>query len=119
MPWEGDSITLEAELIIATNEWEHIVSSGATACKSPPIQFSAESVKRVMDLHHQQQEMDATLDQMRAALSVDVNGRISNEGFKGAKALAREIKAQMIEATDPAERRGMVKNFPFDDCDEG
>lgn len=117
-PWEGDSITLEAELINAIQNWQDIFSSGSTACESPPIQYSEESTKYIMDMHSQQQEMDVMMDQMRETLGVDVYGWVPSEEFEASKELARDIKERMIEAADPADKDGIRNHFPFDDYDE-
>ncbi|RMD41469.1 hypothetical protein DV735_g3650, partial [Chaetothyriales sp. CBS 134920] len=117
-PWEGDSITLQAELIHAIQHWQDVVCSGATKCQKPPIEVSEESARSVLDVFNQQQEMDTMMDEMRQAIGVNVVGWVSNEDFASAKEIARKIKQQMIEAADPADRDGIRDYFPFDDFDE-
>ncbi|RMZ83596.1 hypothetical protein DV738_g948, partial [Chaetothyriales sp. CBS 135597] len=117
-PWEGDSITLQAELIHAIEHWQDVISSGATKCEKPPIKIPEESARSIMAVFNQQQEMDTMMDEMRKALGVDVYGWVSNEDFASTKEMARNIKAQMIEAADPAEKDGIRHHFPFDDFDE-
>ncbi|KAF1962350.1 kinase-like protein [Byssothecium circinans] len=117
-PWEGDSITLEAELINANQHWQEIVSSGAIACETPPIRYSDESITSIMDVHRQQEEMDAVMDQMRETLGVDVYGWVPNEEFAATRELARHIKERMIDAADAAEKDGVRNHFPFDDFAE-
>jgi hypothetical protein len=71
-----------------------------------------------MELHRQQQEMDAIVDQMRKTLGVDVDGWVSNDAYTTTRELARTIKERMIEAADVQEKEGIRNNFPFDDFDE-
>jgi hypothetical protein len=117
-PWEGDSINLEAELINTIQHWQEIVSSGSTGLETPPIQYSEESTKSIMDMHSQQQEMDTMMDQMRETLGVDVYGWVPDEDFMATKELARNIKERMIEAASAADEDGIKNHFPFDDYDE-
>lgn len=117
-PWEGDSITLQAELINAVQDWQDIVSSGSSKCKSPPIHFSEDTIRCVMDMHSQQQEMDAMMDEMRDSLGIDVYGWAPNEDFECTKKLVQSIKERMIESADLREKEGIKNNFPFDDFDE-
>lgn len=118
-PWEGDSISLDAELINAIQHWQDIIrASGPNRCESPPVQYSKESAEAIMELHRQQQEMDAVMDQMRQTLDVDVNGWVPNEAYAATRELARTIKERMVEAADVQEKEGIRNNFPFDDFDE-
>lgn len=117
-PWEGDSITLQAELINAIQHWQDVVSSGSTTCETPPIQFSEESTQSITELLGRQQEMDTMMDQMRETLRVDVYGWVPNEDFTATRELAQDIKERMVAAADPAEKDGIRNHFPFDDFDE-
>lgn len=117
-PWEGDSITLEAELINAVQNWEDIVVNKSSECNAPPIQYSESSIKSITDMHRQQQEMDEVMGQMREAIGTDITGWVPNERYSASKELAGTIKQQMIEQADPAERDGIRNHFPFDDFDE-
>lgn len=115
-PWEGDSISLDAELINAIQHWQDILMPGSN--QSPSVQYSEESAETIMELHRQQQEMDGIMDQMRKTLDVDVYGWIPNEAYTATRELARTIKERMIEAADVQEKEGIRNNFPFDDFDE-
>ncbi|KAF2457469.1 hypothetical protein BDY21DRAFT_363744 [Lineolata rhizophorae] len=95
------------ELPSDSDSWTPEEQESATRLHiNTPIQFGDKSVKRIMDLHHKQQEMDHVLEQL------------PNERLESAKAFADEIKARIIEAADPAERRGIEETFRFDNFDE-
>lgn len=109
--WEGDSITLAAELINALQNWAEL----ARVHESPaPLTYSETDVHAILNLHARQQEMDTVMDQMRATLGVDVYGWTSNEDYEATKAMARDIKDKMI----PHHRENIRRHFPFDDFDE-
>lgn len=55
---------------------------------------------------------------MRGILGVDVYGWVPNEEFTATKEMARDVKGQMIEAADVAEKELIRNHFPFDDYDE-
>ncbi|KAF2813723.1 uncharacterized protein BDZ99DRAFT_409728 [Mytilinidion resinicola] len=122
-PWEGDSITLQGDMINAIQQWQQIVSSGAIAaqnCPNPPISYSDDETRSIMDLHQQQLDMDTMIEEMRDALGVDVMGWVpSDERWQASKALAQSIKSQMMAAVEnDAERDGIRDHFPFDNHSE-
>ncbi|OJZ85600.1 hypothetical protein ASPFODRAFT_71411 [Aspergillus luchuensis CBS 106.47] len=88
-PWEGDSISLRAELILSISKWSAIVKSTHVA---PPVDYSEDVVGETLDLDAQQREADVAMEEMRHALGVDVMGRVPNEDHKGAERLASEIE---------------------------
>ncbi|RAH53367.1 hypothetical protein BO85DRAFT_471958 [Aspergillus piperis CBS 112811] len=98
-PWEGDSVSLRAELIRSILNRSAIVQINKVA---PPVDYP-EDVRETVDLDAQQREADVAMEEMRHALGVDIMGWVPNEDYKGARRLASEIK----------------KRFPFDDYDQG
>lgn len=71
-----------------------------------------------MNLYSQQQEMGATMDEMRDSLGVDIYGWVPNEEFTTTRELARNIKERMIEAADPADKDGVRDHSPFEDYED-
>ncbi|KAL5333381.1 kinase-like domain-containing protein [Aspergillus crustosus] len=123
-PWEGNSITLHAELIRAVQSWstlvpEDSVGSGDGKCAVPPLEYPDTGVRDVLELDAQQKEADTALEQMQDAVGVDVLGWVPNDYYETARDTAREIKAQMLKAADTDHDATAVRNhFPFDDFDE-
>ncbi|PGH10480.1 hypothetical protein AJ80_07523 [Polytolypa hystricis UAMH7299] len=123
-PWEGDSITLRAEMIRAIQSWPEFaladsVVSERGACSTPPIGYSEKVVRDTLALDAQQKEADVAMDQMRHILGVDVLGWVPNDEYEAARETAREMKAKMLEAAEtPHEVTGVKDQFPFDDFDE-
>ncbi|GAD91760.1 hypothetical protein PVAR5_0334 [Paecilomyces variotii No. 5] len=120
-PWEGDSITLRADIIRAIQSWEDLLSAdyGHGTCPLPPVQYSDKIIQDTLDLDMQQKETDAAMDQMRHALDVDELGWVPNSEYEAAKELAQEMKRQMPQAAETAhDATGVRDHFPFDDFDE-
>ncbi|GIK00090.1 phosphotransferase enzyme [Aspergillus viridinutans] len=123
-PWEGDSITLKADMIRAIQSWPTLISADSVGseretCNTPSLTYSDRVMRDTLALDERQKEADVAMDQMRNVLGVDVMGWVPNEEYEAAKATAREIKAKMIEAAETDEDRiGIRNHFPFDDFDE-
>jgi hypothetical protein len=117
-PWEGDSITLEAELIGAIAHWQEVLRFGCRRCDVPPIQYSKESAASIMQLYREQQEMDVVMHDLREMLDVDVYGWVPNEAYAETRELARTIKEQIVDGAEADEKERIRDNFPFDDFDE-
>lgn len=124
-PWEGDSITLQADMIRAVQDWETIASEGSiaqseTSCSAPPIKFPDATIQEVLSLDAKQKEAESAMDEMRDALGVDVMGWVSSdEEYRATKERAMYIKNKMLEAAETEEERiGVTDHFPFDDHDE-
>ncbi|GAT21830.1 phosphotransferase family protein [Aspergillus luchuensis] len=66
-PWEGDSVSLRAELIRSILNWLAIVQINKVA---PPVDYPEDVVQETVDLNAQQREADVAMEQMRHALGV-------------------------------------------------
>ncbi|GLB19609.1 phosphotransferase enzyme [Aspergillus tubingensis] len=116
-PWEGDSISLRAELIRSIMNWSAIIKSTHVA---PPVDYPEDVVRETIDLDAQQREADVAMEQMRHALVVDIMGWVPNEDYEAARRLASGIKGKMLEAAKtPDEVIAIRIHFPFDDFHEG
>ncbi|PYH31436.1 uncharacterized protein BO87DRAFT_409003 [Aspergillus neoniger CBS 115656] len=97
-PWEGDSVSLRAELIRSIMNWSAIVKSTHVA---PPVDYPEDVVREIVDFDTQQRGADVAMKQMRHALVVDIMGW-------AARRLASEIKGKMLEAAEtPDETYGI------------
>lgn len=121
-PWEGDSVSLQAEMIRTVQCWEIIASEGSIAQNetTPPIGFEDANVRDILALDEEQKGIDAAMDEMRGVLGVDVMGWVSSdEEYQAAKERAQLIKDKMLEVVETDDERiGVRDHFPFDDHDE-
>ncbi|RHZ63626.1 putative sensor histidine kinase/response regulator [Aspergillus thermomutatus] len=123
-PWEGDSITLRADMIRALQSWPNLISADSVGrergtCNTPSLTYSDRVVRDTLALDARQKEADLAMDQMRNVLGVDILGWVPSDEYEAAKELAREIKAKMLKAAETNEDRiGIQNHFPFDDFDE-
>lgn len=124
-PWEGDSVTLQTDLIRAIESWRDLIAADSESSTQrtlplPPIQYSDKVVQDTLDLDSRQKEADIAMEQMRHVLGVDVLGWVPNSEYEAAKELAEEMKARMLEAAKTVrDIAGVRDHFPFDDFDEG
>ncbi|KAH1668119.1 hypothetical protein KXV52_005667 [Aspergillus fumigatus] len=124
-PWEGDSITLKADMIRAVQSWTTLISADSIGyeretCSTPTLTYPDKVVRDILALDARQKEADVAMDQMRNVLGIDILGWVPNDEYEAAKEKASEIKAKMLEAAETDEDRiGIQNHFPFDDFDEG
>ncbi|KAB8200109.1 kinase-like protein [Aspergillus parasiticus] len=123
-PWEGDSISLRAELIRSIQNWPTIAQTNDTgpngsAYPVPPVGYSEDIIRETLDLDARQKEADITMEETRHALGVDVLGWVPNDDYDAVKEMAHDIKTKMLEAAEtPEDVIGARDHFPFDDFDE-
>ncbi|KAJ9400232.1 hypothetical protein DTO282F9_3002 [Paecilomyces variotii] len=123
-PWEGDSVTLRADIIRAIRSWQNLLSADSAVHGEgdpplSPVQYSERTIQDTLYLHTQQKEADIAMEQMRDALGVDELGWVPNSEYEAAKELAQEIKSKMLEVSETADDvTGVREHFPFDDFDE-
>lgn len=116
IPWEGDNISLKAQLIKTVQNWPSVRSKKAVKC---PINYSEDEIKECLALVAKQKEFDESMQVMHDRVGVSVDGWVSNDEYEATKQRAHEIKAQfMATAETEAERREFDKNWHFQDHEE-
>jgi len=114
-PWEGDTTSLQAELIRVANHWSEIVSPQ----DNPPISYPQAEVKECLERDAKQKNADGQMQQIRDFIGINIEGWVSNEGYETAVEKARLIKNEMVEAADTEEeRREFEELWPFQDHEE-
>ncbi|KAL1978987.1 hypothetical protein VTN96DRAFT_7615 [Rasamsonia emersonii] len=118
-PWEGDNISLKADLIRATRRWREIASMGDVKCYSCPLNYSSEEVEKCLKLEAEQREADEDMERSRSYLGVTVDGWVSTERYDNSKELNERLKAEAIASAESEDIRAQIeKNWPFNDRDE-
>lgn len=118
-PWEGDNISLKADLIRATRRWREIASMGDVKCYSCPLSYSSEEVEKCLKLEAEQREADEDMERSRSYLGVTVDGWVSTERYDDSKELNERLKAEAIASAESEDIRAQIeKNWPFNDRDE-
>lgn len=120
-PWEGDNVTLKADLLDLTKTWSSIAtSSSGQAIPSCPIEFSEDEVSECLRLHTAQVEADEQLQACRDVIGIGPEGWVPLEQFDEIKQREAQLKADALVAADSEEdRRRLCEHWMFDDFDEG
>ncbi|PKX96286.1 uncharacterized protein P174DRAFT_509561 [Aspergillus novofumigatus IBT 16806] len=123
-PWEGDLITLKADMIRAVQSWTTLISADSIGykqgtCSTPIIAYPGRVVCDILALDARQREADVAMDQMRDVLGINILSWVPNDEYEAVKEKAREIKAKMLEAAETNEDRIRIQDhFPFNNFDE-
>lgn len=92
---------------------------GKETCSLPPISYSDQVTRDILELDAQQKEADLAVVQMQQGLGVGVLGWVPNDDYETAKKQACEMKDKMLEVAEiPSDIAGVQDHFPFDDFDE-
>ncbi|PYI04636.1 phosphotransferase family protein [Aspergillus sclerotiicarbonarius CBS 121057] len=112
-PWEGNNISLQADLVLITKSW-HEYSTGPC-----PISFSTTKADCIMHLQDMQEEVDLQLKQIRNAIGIGVDGWTPPEEYTAACARARQMKVDGLASLDTDHEREMTnRHWPFDGHNE-
>ncbi|KAF2083964.1 hypothetical protein K490DRAFT_76144 [Saccharata proteae CBS 121410] len=123
-PWEGDNVTLKADLVHLMKNWSNIAaaepSTSGDARASCPISFSEDEVIEYERLNAAQIEADEQLQACRDVIGTGPEGWVPLEQYEEAKQRERKLKADALEAAESEEERARLsEHWIFDDFDEG
>lgn len=117
-PWEGDHISLKAELVRASTYWPKIATS-AMRTSEYPIKYSEAEVKECLEIDSEQKTADAQMQRVRDFIGINIDGWVSNECYDEAREKERLVKEQMVEdAETEEEKKELIELWPFQDHDE-
>ena len=112
--WEGDNVTLKANLIDLTRNWSQIATTDPC-----PISFSEDEISECLRLKTAQVEADEQLQACRDAVGIGPEGWVPLEQYGEKKQRADKLKAYALEAAESEkERQELCQHWIFDDFDE-
>jgi hypothetical protein len=122
-PWEGDSVTLKADLIQLTRNWTDVVTSKSSTSDNAtipcPIAFSEDEVTECLRLHTAHIEADEQLQACRDVIGIGTEGWVPVEQYDEIKQRESKLKADALEAAESEEeRQKLIEHWIFDDFDE-
>ena len=119
-PWEGDSVSLQAEIIRFTHLWPMLISAASrTASPAPPVKYPDTVVEEIFDLDERQKEAYSDMGTMRDMLGIDIQGWVPNELYEFTMENVRRVKAALADNCEGQhDVIALKEHFPFDDFDE-
>ncbi|KAF2126260.1 hypothetical protein P153DRAFT_347351 [Dothidotthia symphoricarpi CBS 119687] len=122
-PWEGDNITLKADIVHLQMNWSNITTASSITnddAKPPcPIAFSEEEVSECLRMNAAQVEADEQLQACRDAIGIGPEGWVPLEQYDEIKERESKLKADALDAAESDEDRLMLcEHWMFDDFDE-
>ena len=118
-PWDGDNVTLKADLISLTEKWQQLTSSSGSEVPCPLI-FSEHEAAACIQLDKAQVEADEQLEACREAIGVGTEGWVPLEFYEEVKQREVKLKADALDAAESEEERVRTReHWIFDDfCEE-
>ena len=117
-PWEGDNITLKAELIRAIQNWSVLTASKDSITPACPIDFTDEEVAECLSMEAEQYHIDVQMEKVRDRIGVSTDGWTSNERYEDALEENESVKAEAVAVLDAASKKEFLENWPLDDHEE-
>ncbi|TVY91372.1 Altered inheritance of mitochondria protein, mitochondrial [Lachnellula willkommii] len=117
-PWEGDNITLKAELIRAVQNWSVLTANKGNSPPACPIDFSDEEVEKCLSLEAEQYHIDVQMEKVCDRIGVSADGWTSNERYEDALGENESVKAEAVATLDAASKKEFLENWPLDDHEE-
>lgn len=77
-PWEGDSVTLKADLIRATQNWEMLSALKDAVC---PLHYSPEEIDECLRFEEEQRDADDYMEKSRNILGMSIDGWTPTERY--------------------------------------
>ncbi|KAI2484031.1 Aminoglycoside phosphotransferase [Pyrenophora tritici-repentis] len=122
-PWEGNSVSLKADLVQLVKQWDSFTASNSSTndeIRQPcPISFSEEEMAECLRLKTAQIEADEQLKAARDAIGVGSEGWVPLKQYDEIKEQNRILKKNAFAAAESEEERIMMdENWVFNDFDE-
>lgn len=115
--WEGDNVSLKADLIALSRAWANMDPRGKPQC---PISFSEEESSQCLQLQSAQTEADEQTQACQEVIGVGHEGWVPAELYDEARQRKRRLMADALDAAESEEERTRIKeNWIFGDfCEE-
>ena len=118
-PWEGDNVTLKADLIQAVQHWAKLTADEGGQIPPCPIYYPEDEIKECLSLHAFHAEADEQLEQSRDVIGVGAEGWVPVDQYEAAKERSDKLKADALEeAESDLDRAQILEHWPFDSHDE-
>lgn len=119
-PWEGDSVTLKADLIRATQRWpELLCESDNNASLHPcPLSYEQEEIDKCFEIKREQDISDRDMENSRLGIGVGEDGWVEPQMYEIASEKAELFKEEVLRVAEPEEREMIERHWPFADRDE-
>nr|POE76201.1 altered inheritance of mitochondria protein 9, mitochondrial [Quercus suber] len=119
-PWEGDSITLKADLIELTKAWPVFARAASEQSIPPcPIEFSEAEQQECSKHATAMQEADVQFRTCLDLVGVGPEGWVPSELSEGARIRAQQLLEDTLEdAESDEERQKIQEHWIFSDFDE-
>ncbi|KAJ5981941.1 hypothetical protein N7451_012041 [Penicillium sp. IBT 35674x] len=115
-PWEGDNVTLKADLVTLSKKWRELDCNMKAPC---PISYSVEESIECLRLEQAQSEADEQLQACQEAIGVGNEGWVPIGQYDEAKKRERKLRADALEAAESDQQRAILQaNWIFDDFPE-
>lgn len=116
-PWEGDDMTLKADLVTLSRNWGELTGDARIPC---PIFFSRDESSECLRLARQQSDADKQSQACQEATGVANEGWVPVEYYDEAKGRERKLTADALDAAETEEERVRInENWIFDDfCED-
>ncbi|TKX19758.1 hypothetical protein C1H76_7956 [Elsinoe australis] len=115
-PWEGDAISLKADLIRVVQRWPEVVKSDSLPC---PISFSDQEIQECLRLEAEQEEADSTQAALIDIVGCGQEGWVPAEHYDEALDRAKKLKEQTLGYAESEEEREIaLQHWVMDDYDD-
>ena len=116
-PWEGDTISLKADLVELTRQWPSMAHP--TTEKDCPIEFSKDEADKSLSLAHAMEAADSQFQDCLELVGVGSEGWVPIEQYADVRRRERQLKKDtLLEAESEEERKQICDHWIFDDFDE-
>lgn len=119
-PWEGDCLSLKADLVELSNQWSNLLLpvTGETHHKCP-IEFSEKEVLECLSLISATEALDSQFQDCLEVVGVGNEGWVPNEQYDTARQRERQLREDTLSEAESEEERSQIRDhWIFDDFDE-
>ena len=119
-PWEGDNISLKADLVELTRQWSRLVPPPTSTMQSKCLfEFSEKEAIETLSLARAMEAADSQFQDCLELVGVGNEGWVPVEQYADARRRERQLKEDtLLEAESEEERRQICEHWIFDDFDE-
>ncbi|OJJ96352.1 hypothetical protein ASPACDRAFT_34965 [Aspergillus aculeatus ATCC 16872] len=100
VPWDGDNVTLKADLIQLTMNWDRLVRSEDADTSACPIAYSQDEMNECLQLNTAQVGLNEQERLSREILGVGSEGWVAAERYENVKACEEVLKVDEISVVD-------------------